>query len=234
MNHLFFSFDQPNYARWLARFNDNLLNVEETHPQLAEEFRNGRFGIKRTTKSFSQIPIDLTSEQTINGDAASQHTDITQSTNSISARQRWAKGHFLRESIVSHLMESLDINKKDDVTSDLKKNRIQKNCDALRGIVEYVDENLNSFSDKINKDSLFNIVTGRSASEKTEEFLLNTETIVNKACNQFIDECAEDPKRFEKTISFLKVLNTKYALLMVKLWWRSSRETYLDSYSVLH
>ena len=93
MNHLFFSFNQQNYAR-LARFNDNLLKVEETHPQLAEEFRNGRFVRKRTTKSFSQIPIDLTLEQTINGDAVSQHTGITQFTNSISARQRWEKATF--------------------------------------------------------------------------------------------------------------------------------------------
>ena len=100
-------------------------------------------------------------------------------------------------------MESLDINKKDDVTSDIKKNRIQKNCDALRGIGEYVDENLHPFSDKINKDSLFNIVTGRSASEKTEEFLLNTETIGNKACNQFINECAEDPNNWKRRLNVL-------------------------------
>ena len=151
------------------------------------------------------------------------------------------KGHFLRISIVSHLMESLDINKKDDVTSDLKKNPIQKNCDALRHIVEYVDENLNPFSDKIKKDSLFNIVTGRSASEKTEEFLLTRKQLVTKLVTSLLMNVLNTQKDLKRqlnvlpsTISLLKVLNTKDALLIVKLWWQSSRETYLDSYSVLH
>ena len=44
--------------------------------------------------------------------------------------------------------------------------KIEKNCDTLGSIVEYVDKTINPFSDSINKDSLFNVVTGRAASER--------------------------------------------------------------------
>ena len=94
LTNLFFSFNQPNYSRWAVRVHDNLLKIEATHPSLAEEFQNGRFGIKRTKKEFSRMPIDLTLEQTINADAASQRTGISSFTNSLAARQRWDEYNF--------------------------------------------------------------------------------------------------------------------------------------------
>jgi len=51
------------------------------------------FGKKRTSNSFSRALIDLTLEQTVNADAARKLTGITYFTNSISARQRWARSH---------------------------------------------------------------------------------------------------------------------------------------------
>ncbi|GFU94344.1 uncharacterized protein TNCV_4368181 [Trichonephila clavipes] len=59
------------------------------------------FGIKRTNKPFSRQPIDLTLEQTINADAARTLTGITHLTNSISARQRWARSHDIRSTIIT-------------------------------------------------------------------------------------------------------------------------------------
>ncbi|GFY05336.1 hypothetical protein TNCV_2207821 [Trichonephila clavipes] len=47
-----------------------LSGEHETHPDLYEGFKQGFFGIKRTTKPFSRQPIDLVLEQTINADAA--------------------------------------------------------------------------------------------------------------------------------------------------------------------
>ncbi len=71
---LFFAFNHQNYARWLTRYLDNLLRMEDTHPGITEEFENGALSIRRTNKRFSRIPIDLTLEQTINADAASSLT----------------------------------------------------------------------------------------------------------------------------------------------------------------
>ena len=66
----FFALNHPNYSRWTVKYHDNLLRMPETHPQVYAEFKKGGFSIKRTKKSFSGSPIDLTLEQTINADSA--------------------------------------------------------------------------------------------------------------------------------------------------------------------
>ncbi|EFN63887.1 hypothetical protein EAG_08092, partial [Camponotus floridanus] len=74
--NLFFSFNQPNYARWLVKYHDNLIKVDTINPELMQEMEQGYFGIQRTDKSFSRQPIDLTLEQTINADAAKRLVGI--------------------------------------------------------------------------------------------------------------------------------------------------------------
>lgn len=71
---VFFAFNHHNYARWLVVFHDKLLTMEESHPGITEAFEKGIISIRRTSKSFSRNPIDLTLEQTINADAANQLT----------------------------------------------------------------------------------------------------------------------------------------------------------------
>ena len=70
MANLFFIVNQPNYARYCVKYVDNLNDFAETHPGLEDDFNNKFFGVKRTDKPFSRVPIDLTLEQTINADAA--------------------------------------------------------------------------------------------------------------------------------------------------------------------
>lgn len=86
ITNLFFALNQPNYARWLFKYHYNLCKVEEIHPGLKEVFEKGSFGIKRTGKSFSRQPVDLTLEQTINADAVNKLRGILHFTNSVAAR----------------------------------------------------------------------------------------------------------------------------------------------------
>ena len=77
ISKFFFAFNQPNYDRWLAEYHSKLMKIRDTHPEIEKQFRTGTFGVRRSTKSFSRVPIDLTLEQTINADAASKKTGIT-------------------------------------------------------------------------------------------------------------------------------------------------------------
>ncbi|GFS70310.1 uncharacterized protein TNCV_2012252 [Trichonephila clavipes] len=90
--------NQPNYARWCVKYLDNLNKVDETHPGLINDFINGCFGIKRTDKPFSRIPIDLTFVQTINAEASRRLSGIAHFTNSLAARQCWTINHSIRAS----------------------------------------------------------------------------------------------------------------------------------------
>ena len=89
------------------------------------------FGIKKTKNDFSRLPIDLTLEQTINADTASQKNGISYFMNSISARQRWADSHFDRMEVLSEVLNKLDMTTKEDVSQDLNSNRITENTRDL-------------------------------------------------------------------------------------------------------
>ena len=85
---LFFATNHVNYARWLAQFQLNLLNMNDSHPGLREILERGAFTVRRTDHHFSRIPIDLTLEQTVNADAAFRLTGLTSATNNYCYRLR--------------------------------------------------------------------------------------------------------------------------------------------------
>ena len=172
----------------------SVLKLPETHPEVYKEFQNHLFGIKRTNKPFSRIPIDLTLEQTRNGDATNQRTGIFSITNSIGARQRWANSHFIRVSIVSQLLDEIGLSKEDDVTSDLKKHSIRKSWAGMKKLKDMIADTLNPFNSQVHPNFLYNIGTGKAAKDSTAAFLLNCVAIGERERKQFIDECSKDPQ----------------------------------------
>ena len=107
LTNIFFALNHPNYARWLVKYYDSILKLNETHPEVYNEFKQGWFAIRRTEKPFSSTAINLTLEQTTNAEAASPRLGVLSIANSISARQRWTESHYLCTTIVSTLLENL-------------------------------------------------------------------------------------------------------------------------------
>ena len=170
ITNYFFTFNHSNYTRWLVRYHDNLLKLSETHKDVYDEFKKDCFSIKRTKRDFSRLPVNLTLEQTVNADAASQKTGISYFANSISTVQRWTNSHFVRMEVLSELLTKLDMITKEDVSQDLKPNRLIKNTRDLEKILRSIQENMNPFSEEVNKELLFNIGTGKSSKQETAEF----------------------------------------------------------------
>lgn len=195
---LFFAFNHQNYARWLTKNIDDLINIDETHPGLASEFKSGALSIRRTAKNFCRSPVDLTVEQTINANAANRLTGITSFTNSHYARQRWNETHTARKAIITHLLEQLKL-------TDLSENSASEYQNKIfnRQVEKFIDEvcnNIDPFFVDLNRLKLFNISTGKAASMETTEFLLGAETNGRKQMEIFIKECREDRSRFDKPI----------------------------------
>ena len=88
-------------------YNQDLVKLPSTHPDVFDEFNNDLFSIHRTEKSFSGSAIDLTLEQTINADAANQKKGITSIINSIGARQRWAEPYSLWTALLTQMFNNL-------------------------------------------------------------------------------------------------------------------------------
>ena len=98
--NLLFATNHMNYLRWLSKFQLDLLNIDSTHPGL-RAILEGAFTVRRTSKSFSRSPVDLTLEQTVNADAASRRTGISAATNNYSSRLRWMVTKSTRAAVVS-------------------------------------------------------------------------------------------------------------------------------------
>lgn len=197
MCSLFFMFNHQNYARWLTRNLDDLINITETHPSLLEDLEGGALSIRRTTKQFCRTAIDLTLEQTINANAANKLTGITAFTNSLSARQRWSVTHSVRTAVSTFVMDFLDLGKSSE-GSDQYNNKIFNR--QVQKFTEEVCKNFNPFSDDINPSKLFNLASGQAATPEVAEFLINVDTNGFDQMKKFIKECREDGTRFENAI----------------------------------
>ena len=81
ISNFFLAFNHQNYSHWVLYYISNLRNIDETHPGLRSELEKGAFGVRRTEKSFSRISVDLTLEQTINGETTRRLVGILNITN---------------------------------------------------------------------------------------------------------------------------------------------------------
>ena len=77
---------------------------------------------------------------------------------------------------------------------------------AMKEIKSMIENSLNPFSKDADPDRLFNICTRKSCKKDTEDFLLNVEFIGSEARKRFIQECVENPNRFEERIKKNKIL----------------------------
>ena len=69
----FFALDHMHYVRWLSVHLRDMLALPDRHPQIVEEFRNGKFVIHKTQNPLSAIALDHTHEQNnkiVKGDGA--------------------------------------------------------------------------------------------------------------------------------------------------------------------
>ena len=162
--------------------------------------QQGSFGVKRTTKPFSRIPVDLTLEQTINGEAARRLTGIINFTNSISARQLWARNHGARTKIISYVLNKCGLSKTQDISEQLKPHRIHKSQKQVEAFTENLLLHMNPFDPHLDKNKLFNVGTGQAAVEPVADFLLNAEQNGKKLRDEFIEQCDENGSRFNEKI----------------------------------
>lgn len=109
--------------------------------------------------------------------------------------------HSLRTSLVTHLLDTLNLNSTEDVMNDLRDNRIKKDNILIKELVSQITNTLNPFlSEILDINELVNLSTGKSSSEETKNFLLNIISKGEKLRDRFITECNEDANRFEKPI----------------------------------
>ena len=106
----------------------------------------------------------------------------------------------MRSEIVNNVLEIADLDKTIDETKELKAPRIAKDKEDVQKVKKLIKDTLNPFDKSTNVDALFNIRTGRKLEIEEETYLL---TSVNEGVNirdKFLEECQNNPQRFEEAI----------------------------------
>lgn len=196
---VFFSMNHHNYARWISRFSENLLNVNKTHPDVYKQLKNGALSVRRTAKNFSRNPVDLTIEQTINANAANKQTGIIAVTNNLPARQRWAMTHAGRVEIINNLLEFIGLSSEDDcIENNTKTKKFNERVSCFRNLIV---ETINPFDENLNSSHLVHLTTGKPSSTETSMFLLNMIPQGKQQMQNFIQKC-HDPIKKNKICTF--------------------------------
>ena len=200
---LFFAQNRPNYARWGSLFLDKLGKLPEAARKVLE---TGAFSTRRTNKSYSRSPIDLTLEQTVNRDAASSATGITSFANSESAFRRWNISLTQRSIAVSEIKDMCDIQPGETPVNQLKKGRINRDNRDMEALTKALEDTCYPFK-KDAPSVLVNIATGKVAASETSDYLTQVLERGRELRKKFTDECATDDKRFLRTIPRCQVQN---------------------------
>ena len=118
-----------------------------------------------------------------------------------SAVNRWITTNLVRSEIENNILETADLD-----TKELRVPRIAKDKEDIQKIKKLIKDTLNPFDKSTNVDALFNIKTGRKLEIEGEALL----AFLNRGVNirdKFIEECQNNPQRFEEAITKQKISN---------------------------
>ncbi len=200
---IFFALNRPNYAHWGSYFLERLKHLD---PAALDILKAGAFSIRRTKKSYSRTPIDLTLEQTVNRDAASSATGVTHFANSESAFRRWCVSLSQRSMAVSEMKDMCGIQYGETPANQLRKRRIERDNTDANNLLRLFDNTCNPFASEA-PPVLVNIATGKAATQTTSAYLLGTLQRGTRLRQEFHKECVADDSRMLKTVKRVKVQN---------------------------
>ena len=170
MCSIFFSTNHPNYARYMVRYQLNLLNID---PCARDILLSGGLSVRRSSKEFTRTAVDLTLEQTINANAASRRSGISAFTTNYSARRRWMTTHATRSTILGHLFDIAGLQKLEDTTRELEHSSILRDNNDLQKVIDGIVNTLNPFDAVYADENLYCLSTGKPTSPDIKTELLH-------------------------------------------------------------
>lgn len=184
-----------------------MLKLEETHPDIKQEFMAGHFSVQQQEKiAFTKTPCDQVIEQTCNRDSKTKG-GLTGITRNKGAVNRWILSHHSR-AIISHHCKVMA--GKDEHTRNRKEldtSRIKHDEEDVQNIVEIIKSMINPFES--NCSELINIVSGGIALLDIQQDLLTAYIIGEECFTNFLDERLSNQKTTLDFFSPVKLLKLK-------------------------
>jgi len=213
MPDLFFSFGGQNYARYLTYFSMFIINVDVSHPGATDLLRRGAISVARSFVPGSRCAVDKTIEETFmkhsksRGGSGASGAGLSGIQNNFEAYQRWTKTAKERAKFrqatysLAGMADGADSGHEHRETHPADKYRSENQVVRTFAAIK-------SFNDPFSiaeKDTLYCLSSGASASAEVENDVLRAESAGHQAKEQFIKERLVAKEKFFEPIKRLNL-----------------------------
>lgn len=140
-----FAYDKVNYARYLPAYYAQMISLEKEHLDVYQQFMDGHFTLQLgDERSFSRIPVDQTTEVTVNKDTKTPG-DVTKYSLKTSAVNRYYLTAEYRCSFLGQLRDFVQVKRSSDHHEDLHEPRIEKDEKSVAFVQSLIESWNNPF-----------------------------------------------------------------------------------------
>ena len=185
---LFFSFDRTNYARWCTLYYDDCLKLEEDHPLIHNDFKNGHFTVQHSSKRFSSVALDQALEQHYNKPAKGSGGII-----GITRQKDAVTKHDLisheKESLTNFLRTICGLDDDDELAlhHEFSKSLTIQDQQCVSSMLLFVLERGNPFL-RTESCGISNLITGAKMDPQVCEYILHAHEKGETAYQTFVKE----------------------------------------------
>lgn len=200
-----FAYDKVNYSRYLPVYYAEMMNLSSDYPEVYSSFLEGRFAVQISDgSSFGRIPVDQTTEVTVNKD-----TKTTGGVTKFSLRTGAVNRFFMtaeyRCGFLSRLRDAVQVKRPSHHHDDMLSSRKVKDERAVSAVESLIEIWNNPFDDA---KPLVSISTATKAPEDVKLDLMEASKNGEEAYRRFKEERLESSpptKRFHDAIKLLKL-----------------------------
>ncbi|KAK3747382.1 hypothetical protein QZH41_002637 [Actinostola sp. cb2023] len=142
-----FAYDKINYARYLPVYYAQMMNLPSDHPEVYSNFMAGTFSVQLAGESpFGRIPVDQTTEVTVNKDTKSIG-GITKYSLKTGAVNRFYMTTEYRCSFLAHLRDMVQVKRPSYHHDDMLSTRKRKDEQAVKAVENLIANWNNPFTE---------------------------------------------------------------------------------------
>ena len=200
-----FAYDKINYARYLPVYHARMMNLPSEHPDVYSNFMARMFSVQLTGRgSFGRIPVDQTTEVTVNKDTKSS-AGITKYSLKTGAENRFFMTAEYRCSFLAHLRDMVQVKRPSYHHDEMLSTRKRKDEQAVTAVESLIESWNNPFTER---KELVSLSTAKQAPGDVTRDLLNAQQVGEKAYQEFREQRLESfppQKKFHDTINLKKL-----------------------------
>ena len=184
-----FAYDKVNYARYLPVYYADMSNISTQYPDIYNNFLDGRFSVQLGSDNpFGKIPVDQTTEETVNKDTKTSGGVRKYSLNANAVSRFYLTAEY-RSAYLHQFRNMVGMIKSGLHHAELQKPRILKDEAAVTSVVETLDNWNNPFSE--DAQDIVSLSTSIAATPDISNDLLKAHTYGEQSFQKFREDRLE-------------------------------------------